>query len=115
MSVQKLIAHEKALELVVLVYNETAKLPESERYGLYSQMRRAAVSIPSNLAEGHGRSGTVEYIRYIDIALGSLRELETQVEICRRLCFFESPELVSLMDRVGKLFYGIRKGLKEKA
>ena len=114
MSVRKLIAHERAIDLVVLVYKETSKLPESEKFGLYSQMRRAVISIPSNLAEGHARSGTNEDIRFVDIALGSLRELETQVEICKRLGFFESKELVDLMDNVGKLFYGVRKGLKDK-
>ena len=114
MSVWKLVAYEKALDLVVVVYRETSKLPESEKFGLYSQMRRAVISIPSNLAEGHGRSGTNEYIRFIDIALGSLRELETQVEICKRLDFFESQDLVNLLDHVGKLYYGLRKGLKDK-
>jgi four helix bundle protein len=98
-----------------MVYRETTRLPDSEKYGPYSQMRRAVISIPSNLAEGHGRSGSNEYIRFIDIALGSLRELETQVEICKRLSFFESQELIDLKDRVGNMFYGIRKGVKDKS
>ena len=99
------------MELVTLTYAETSKLPDSEKYGLYSQMRRSALSIPSNIAEGHGRSGTKEFIRFIDIAFGSLRELQTQVEIAKRLGFLESKELEKQADDVGRLLFAVRKGL----
>ncbi len=114
MSFRNTIAWQKSIDLVVCVYDTTANLPENERFGLQSQMRRSAVSIPSNIAEGYGRGGTTEYLRFIDIALGELRELQTQIEISRRLSFIDVGPLEKLADEVGKLLYSVRKGLKEK-
>jgi four helix bundle protein len=68
----------KSMNLVVLIYDITSKFPSDERFGLTSQMRRAAVSIPSNIAEGAARKGDKEFIQFLMIALGSLSELETQ-------------------------------------
>jgi four helix bundle protein len=114
MSFRKLVVWEKAMDLVTLTYAETEKLPDSEKYGLYSQMRRSALSIPCNIAEGHGRSGTKEFIRFIDIAFGSLRELQTQIEIAKRLSFLEPKELETMADEVGRLLFAVRKGLLDK-
>jgi len=82
-----LILWQRAMELVVEVYRLTDEFPRSELYGLVSQMRRASVSIPSNIAEGWRRKGDKEFNRYLTIAYGSGSELETQIEITRRLPF----------------------------
>ena len=114
MSLHNNIGWLKAIDLVVLVYTETKVLPQEEIYGLQSQMRRASVSIPSNIAEGFGRSTTGEYIRFLDIAIGSLRELETHVVICERLEFLSGAVLQPKIDELGKILYTARKRLKEK-
>ena len=82
---QKLLVWQKAMELVTEVYQATAGFPDTERFGLTAQMRRAAVSIPSNIAEGSGRGTDREFIRFLHIARGSLLELETQIMIAARL------------------------------
>lgn len=112
MSVKKLIVWQKAMDLVVLVYEKSSQLPQSEVFGLQSQMRRATVSVAANIAEGYGRSNTGDYIRFLDISLGSLRELETHFEICKRLNYIESQELEDSIDQVGKLLFSTRRTLK---
>lgn len=82
-----LIVWQKSMDLVVGVYNLTDKFPKTEVYGLISQMRRSAVSIPSNIAEGRRRGGGKEYRQFLLISYGSGAELETQIEIAKRLCF----------------------------
>ncbi|MBI1332424.1 MAG: four helix bundle protein [Armatimonadetes bacterium] len=114
MSFRKLIVWQKSMTLVEVVYRDTSKLPETEKFGLQAQMRRAAVSIPSNIAEGYGRSGTNEYLRFLDIAIGSLRELQTQIEISKRLEYLATDELETASDEVGKLLFSVRKGLLDK-
>ena len=76
-----LFVWQKAMKLVTDVYEFTKKFPQEELYGLTSQIRRSAVSIPSNIAEGHGRKSTKDYVRFLHIAIGSLFELQTQLEI----------------------------------
>lgn len=83
-----LIVWQKAMQLVTEVYSITKKLPKEEIYGLTSQIRRSCISIPSNIAEGFGRKSTNEYIRFLQIANGSLYELQTQLEICTNLKYF---------------------------
>ncbi|MRT17160.1 four helix bundle protein [Vitellibacter sp. q18] len=103
------------MDLVELVYQETAKFPKEERYGLISQMRRSAVSIPCNIAEGSGRKGDKELIQFIAIALGSIAELETQYMIAVRLKFIEeNNRLRDLIIKVRQLLIGYRNYLKEK-
>ncbi|MFA6255472.1 MAG: four helix bundle protein [Patescibacteria group bacterium] len=82
---RKLIVWQKGVDLVVEVYKLTELLPKSELYGLTSQIRRSAVSIPSNIAEGRRRCSLAEYRHFLQIAFGSGGELETQIEICKRL------------------------------
>lgn len=104
-----------SMDLVELVYQETAKFPKEERYGLISQMRRAAVSIPSNIAEGSGRKGDKELVQFIAIALGSIAELETQYMIAVRLKFIEeNSNLQELISKVRQLLLGYRNYLKRK-
>lgn len=84
---KELVVWQKSMELVVLTYRATADFPKEEQYGLVSQIRRAAVSIPSNIAEGQYRGTRKDYVQFLRIAYGSAAELETQLEIARRLSF----------------------------
>ena len=112
-----LVAWQKAMELVAKIYLATTSLPQDERFGLMSQLRRAAVSIPSALAEGHARSSTREFVRYISIAMGSLAELETQPLICTKLELLAEDvvhSLLSLCDEQSRILHGLRKSLASK-
>ena len=91
----KLEAWKEAGELTVDIYALTSKFPKDELYGLISQIRRAAVSVPSNIAEGSARKGTAETIQFLYIAVGSLAELETQIEISRRLGYISNVETIT--------------------
>jgi four helix bundle protein len=82
---RELIVWQKAMRLVTLVYEATRAFPKEEIYALTSQVRRCAVSIPSNIAEGNGRKSRTDYVRFLQISVGSLYELETQVEIAKNL------------------------------
>jgi four helix bundle protein len=104
-----LIAWQKAMDLVESVYRTTQLFPHEELYGLTSQVRRAAVSIPSNIAEGQGRGGAKELGQFLRIAHGSLCELETQLLIAQRLAYVNALELAPRMDlaaEVGRLIHG---------
>ncbi len=85
-----LIVWQKAMQLVVDVYRACDNLPANERFGLDSQIKRAAVSIPSNIAEGYGRHSTADYIRFLHVASGSLNELQTQLEIALRVGYLDT-------------------------
>jgi|SRR6185436_14968418 len=116
MDYRDLVAWQKAMELVTRVYVATSGFPREERYGLTSQIRRAAVSVPSNIAEGQGRRTTDgEFVRFLQIALGSLAELETQLELAIRLDFLEKERATALRassDEVGRLLTGLVKSKK---
>ena len=106
-----LIARQKAMELVTEIYRVTRKFPKDEIYGLSSQLRRAAVSVPSNLAEGHGRNSRREFHHFVGQARGSLVELETQLEIARNLDYFSelvAADLLAKASEVGRLLNGLR-------
>jgi len=98
-----LIVWQKGMELVETVYRITAKLPASEQFGLMSQMRRCAVSVPSNIAEGYGRQATGEYRHHLLMSRGSLLELETQVLLCQRLSFLTERDTASVLNEITEI------------
>ena len=104
----------KSIDLVKNIYNKLESFPDSEKYWIISQIRRAAVSIPSNIAEGCARSSDKELLRFIDIACGSLAELETQMIISERLCFIEENLFGKQISEIGRMLSGLKKRLKEK-
>jgi len=111
---KKLRAFELADQLAMLTYKQTAKLPKDELFGLVSQMRRAAISVASNIVEGCSRSSTVEYVRFLEVAYGSARELEYQIFIAERLydsC--ASNEWSSLATETCKVLNGLIRSLRE--
>jgi four helix bundle protein len=108
-----LIVWNKSMELVIATYKLSSKFPEEEKFGLISQMRRAAVSVPSNIAEGAARNSTKEYIRFLYIALGSLSELETQFLISNRLEYINDVLEDTITD-IRKLLLSLIKSLKNK-
>lgn len=102
-------------ELVLLVYGVTARFPVEERYGLTSQIRRAVVSVSSNLVEGCSRESQVEFRRFVEIALGSAMELAHQLSLARRLnlgCEADFTLVEERASRVGKMLVGLRKALR---
>ena len=106
---------QKAMDLVKYTYEIIKKLPNEERYALADQMRRSAISVPSNIAEGFERNGTKEYIQFLYIANGSRAELMTQMQICKMLNYVEDIEKVELIsDEVGKMINGLIRKLKSK-
>jgi four helix bundle protein len=116
-SYRDLVAWQKAMTLVEGVYAATSKFPGDERFGLVSQLRRAAVSIPSALAEGHQRASTREFSHYLSIARGSLGEVETQLLIAQRLGYLGSTDmkpLLALCEEQGRVLRGLRKSLDNK-
>ena len=103
---RELIVWQKAMDLVVATYRLVKLLPKDEAFALSSQMRRAVVSIPSNIAEGQSRSSTKEFANFLSIAKGSNAELETQIEVGVRLGFFSSDQIetpLSLANGVGRM------------
>ncbi|HYH85814.1 MAG TPA: four helix bundle protein [Pyrinomonadaceae bacterium] len=107
----------KAMSLTREIYTATALYPNEEKFGLVSQMRRAAVSIPSNLAEGHARRGAGEFKHFISIATGSVAELETQVILSADLGFLDRSmenDLLRRLDEIGKMLRGLYKSLTMK-
>lgn len=103
---KKLIVWQKAMDIVVATYTLTQKLPTSEIYGLSNQMRRAAVSVPSNIAEGQSRNSDKEFAQFLTIARGSLSELETQLHICARVNFLSDSDIAEVLTdikEVGKM------------
>jgi len=113
-----LIAWQKAMDLVEEVYRVSRQFPKEELYGLTSQMRRSAISIPSNIAEGQCRNGRREYIHHLSIALGSLGEAETQVRIAERLGYLSNEDAAQLLRataEVGRLVVGLMHSLERHA
>jgi len=99
---QRLEVWKDSIDLVELVYRLTATFPADERYGLSAQLRRAAVSVPSNLAEGSARSSHREFLRYLEVSRSSLVEIETQIVIARRLAL--APDDANLDDALERVF-----------
>jgi four helix bundle protein len=112
-----LVVWKLGMELAERCYKATADFPKSELYGLTGQLRRASVSIPSNLAEGHARRSTKAYLNHVSIAIGSQAEFATCIELAARLGFLTQADrdrIVSVSDSVGRLLYGLHRALKLK-
>lgn len=110
-----LIVWQKAINLVKSTYNLTLSFPEDEKFGLTSQIKRASVSIPSNIAEGWGRTSTKEFIKYLKISRGSLFELETQVIIAKELNYIiDCNEIEGLIEEISKMLNALIKKLESK-
>ncbi len=116
-SYRELVAWQKAMDLVEVVYRSTACFPKEEIYGLTSQVRRSAVSVPSNIAEGQGRTSTRDFLNFLSIAAGSLCEMETQLLIAQRLHYLPPAVVADPLDRsaeVGRLLHGLQRALTRK-
>lgn len=109
-SYRDLVVWQKSMDLVAEVYQVTSSFPKNETYLLTSQLRRAAVSVPSNIAEGQGRRSPREFAHFLRIAAGSLMEAETQVLICLRLGYVDestSRRLLISIAEIGRLLHGL--------
>ena len=116
-SYRDLVAWNKAMELVTEIYRVTKKFPKEELFGLMSQLRRAAVSIPSNIAEGKGRLSKGEFRQFLGNARGSLAEVETQILIAQNLSYLDEPEtnrLLAMVEEVGKVLNGLISAVKNQ-
>ena len=114
---EDLIVWQKAMDLVVEIYGIVKLLPSEEVYALSNQMRRAAVSIPSNIAEGQGRNTTKDFIKHLYIAKGSKGELETQLLICVRLKYLAQSQIgaaQTLLVEIGKMLNALIQSLSSK-
>lgn len=105
------------MDLVEVVYRLSQAFPADERFGLTSQIRRAAVSVPSNIAEGHAREHTAEYLHHLSIAQGSLAEVQTQSEIAHRLGYLSTEQAAAIEQQtvaLSKQLYALRNALQKK-
>jgi len=115
---QKLVIWQKSMELTAIAYGLTAAFPKSEMFGLTSQLRRACISVASNIAEGNGRSHRKEYLHFLSIAQGSLNEAETCVALACRLRFLDDSQIESwlaMSTRVGMLLIKLRRSLSQQS
>jgi four helix bundle protein len=105
------------MNLVVAAYSVAKRLPKEEKYELGSQIRRAAASVPANVAEGHGREQLGDYLRHLSIANGSLMELETEILVAERIGYVSSKEIETMMRLaadVGRMLTGLTKSLQKR-
>jgi four helix bundle protein len=108
-------AWREAMAMVELVYRTTAGFPKAEFFGLVNQIRRCAISVPSNIAEGAARNSTREWVQYLGISCGSLSELETQLELAIRLGYLQAyTDALRQLNRVGRIVRALRNSLREK-
>ncbi|MFH1769736.1 MAG: four helix bundle protein [Parcubacteria group bacterium] len=110
-----LIVWQKAHELVLKVYKETKNFPAAEKYGLVSQLRRSAASVPTNIVEGYKRRSDKDYARFINIAEGSLEETKYHLLLARDLDYLQNDqynELINICEEIGKMLFGLYKKLK---
>ena len=117
-SYRDLIAWRKAVQYVTEIYNATKEFPREEQYGLKNQLRRAAVSVPSNIAEGQARFSPKEFCHFLSHARGSLVEIETQVIIAHNLGYLTPRQSQTLLDHAGELgrvLNGLRASIKSTA
>ncbi len=114
-SFRELLVWQRSMQMTVAIYRLTRDFPRDELYGLTSQLRRSAVSVPSNIAEGQGRLSTGEFRQFLGVARGSNFEVQTQLEIARALEIGKSElinEAESLSHEVGKMIYGMLESIK---
>ncbi len=112
---RELIVWQKAMDAVAECYGMTRGFPNDERFGLTSQLRRAAVSIPSNIAEGKGRGTTGAYVNHLSIALGSLAEVDTQIELAVKLNYVDASAANSIttkLEEIGRMISGLKRSLE---
>jgi four helix bundle protein len=116
-SFRELVVWQRAMQLTVAVYKLSQNFPREEMFGLTSQMRRSAVSVPSNIAEGHSRLNTAEFRQFLGIARGSNSELQTQLEIAKSLGY-STPDLIGTAEKlsheVGKMLYSMVIATKQR-
>lgn len=111
---RKLAAWQRSMDLAQAVYELTLALPDAEKFGLTAQLRRAAVSVPSNIAEGEGRGSDGEFVHFLRIAHGSLQEIETQLILAVRFSFVSRAKAVGVMrtaSEVGRILNGLIRSL----
>ncbi|HOO16536.1 MAG TPA: four helix bundle protein [Phycisphaerae bacterium] len=111
---RELIVWGKAVELAKVVYRQTQRMPAAERFGLTMQMRRAAVSVASNIAEGNARCTPADYLRFLGIARGSLAELETQILIAAGLGMMEEAPISPLLNETRRILQALINSLQRK-
>ena len=106
---------QEAMELVKMIYQSSSSFPESENFGLKSQIRRAAISVPSNIAEGAARTSAKEFLQFLSISRGSLSEVETQMLISKNLGYLKNPDhVMEQNDKVFGLLGGLINSLRER-
>ena len=108
---------QKSMELVTKIYQQTAGFPNREQYGLTSQIRRSGVSVPSNIAEGYGRNSTLDYIRFLRVAMGSLYEMETQLEIAVNVGLLAKDSHETLVEKtmeIGRMLGALISSLSKR-
>jgi four helix bundle protein len=115
---RQLIAWQKSMKLVGTVYELSKRFPKEEIYGLTSQVRRAAISVPSNIAEGQGRNSSREFLHHLAIAYGSLMEVETQILIAESLGYLERTVVLDFLERsaeTGRIVNGLMRSLRQRS
>ena len=118
MKYSELLVWQKAMNLVTAIYRFTNTFPPGEKFGLIEQLRRVAVSVAANIAEGHGRKSTKAYVNHLSIANGSLMEVETLLQIASRLGYLNNTqerEALAETDEIGKMLSGLRCSLNPRS
>ena len=114
---RELLVWQRGMEIAQSVYAITRRFPKDEVYGLRSQLRRAAASVPANIAEGNARDSTRDYLRHLSIAVGSLAEVETFVELATRLHYCSIEDVAPLIDSIHEermMLHGLQRSLRSK-
>jgi four helix bundle protein len=114
---RNLLVWQKSIDLVTKMYSSTQKFPKEELFGLTSQIRRSAVSIPSNIAEGYGRDSNKEYLRFLNVSIGSLFELQTQIEIAKNIMYLNEKDFNDLYENsreIERMLVSFIKKIKER-
>lgn len=115
-SYRDLIVWQRAMDLVVLCYSLSNRLPDNERYGLCTQIQRSAVSVPANIAEGHGRRHLGDKLHHLSVANGSLKEVETHLQIAVRLRYLSEADIepaMKLAEEIGRMLAGLASRLRQ--